>query len=207
MIKVTILTNNDRIEDIVRDDATIREVLADNDINLGNGKLLMDGFPVQAADINKPLSELCVNEGKCYLAITQKTENAATVSAVGDSLVFTSAMKLEDLKLIEKYRPEALTVYEEKDDKKVKVFKAMTGDEAGGELTAYGVVFSANASPEGYARVTMFHDLPTDKLEDAIVDEFGPALLRLNALEAQLTGKVDEIKEEHARIKETITVA
>ena len=52
----------------------------------------------------------------------------AKIMVAGDAVVVTSDMKLEDIKLVKKYRPEALTLFEGEGEEKEPVFKIGIGD-------------------------------------------------------------------------------
>ena len=80
----------------------------------------------------------------------------AKITIVGDAMVITSSKKLEDIKLLEKYRPKALCLYETNEDgKKEEVFKVgSTNGE--GAINKYGASFaSVTHDEEMLATITM----------------------------------------------------
>lgn len=126
----------------------------------------------------------------------------AKVTIVGQACVITSAVKLDDIKLIKKYRPEALSLYEGEGNERVPVFSiGVTG--AGNCINNVGAEFS-HANEEGYAQITLMVT-KTDKEE--IADAIGRPILKLNKLEESLAAVIDEIAAEKAAILENIEVA
>lgn len=132
----------------------------------------------------------------------------AKVTIVGDAVVITSAKKLEDIKLLEKYRPKALCLFETTEDgSRETVFKVgSTG--AHGCITKYGASFgSTTHDEEKLATITL--DLPRD-VADAkkfVADAIGAAILSLNKVEAQFDAALAEVNAEKAAVMENITVA
>lgn len=126
----------------------------------------------------------------------------AKVTMLGQAVVITSAVKLEDIKLIKKYRPEALSLYEGEGAEKVPVF-TIGATKAGNDINKIGAEFS-HANEDGYAQITLYSE-SADKEE--IADLIGRPLLKLNKLEETLAGVIDEIAAEKAAILENITVA
>ena len=204
MINVTISVNGNKENDIVKSTATLREVLEANDVNYRGFSVMVEGEVTR--DLDRPVGEMTDNE-KLYVCIASKQDNAASATIMGSALVVTSSLKLEDIKLIEKYRPEALTLYQEKDGKLVKIFKIMTDEEGAGSLSENGACFGPTASPEGNARLTMFCGALEGDAEAAFIDQFGAAILRLNDLEAALVDQTEAIRAEHELIKSSIVIA
>lgn len=132
----------------------------------------------------------------------------AKINVCGDAVVIKSDLKLEDIKLLEKYRPDCLTV---KDDEGEPVFKLGTTC-CGGTVNKYGVSFaSATHDDEGLAVfTTMFAccaDATLDEIKDCIADEFGQPVAMLTKLEESLKDVIDEVKAERDAILAGIEVA
>lgn len=126
----------------------------------------------------------------------------AKVTIVGQACVITSAVKLDDIKLIKKYRPEALSLYEGEGNERIPVFSIGVTSE-GNCINNVGAEFS-HANEEGYAQITLMVT-KTDKEE--IADAIGRPILKLNKLEESLAAVIDEIAAEKAAILENIEVA
>ena len=129
----------------------------------------------------------------------------AKIMVAGDAVVVTSDMKLEDIKLVKKYRPEALTLFEGEGEEKEPVFKIGIGD---GGIGKYGAEFDQETrDDEKLATLTTLIPAGTADAKAYVSDAFGRAILKLNKLEATLPGVIEEIAAEKAAIEANITVA
>jgi len=130
----------------------------------------------------------------------------AKVNVLGDAVVITSAVRLADIQLIEKYRPEAL-ILKGGEDGKEQLFRISTGDV--GCINKYGATFSgATRDDDKFATLTMPAIIEGDeKLAEAVADAIGGPLMMLNQLEAQLPEVVEAIADEKAAIMAAITIA
>ena len=130
----------------------------------------------------------------------------AKLTVAGQAVVVTSSIKLEDLRTIKKYRPDALTLYEGTGAEKEPVFAIGIGNGNGG-INAYGVEF-ANETRDAEKKASLTVLIP-EEISDAkkyVSDKYGAAILKLNRLEETLSGALHEIAEEKAMIEENITV-
>ena len=129
----------------------------------------------------------------------------AKINVMGNAVVVTSAAKFEDLRTIEKYRPEALVVKGGEDGKDV-IFTVSTQGE--GCISKYGVTFDGESRNEQkLACLTLNVQCDTDSLSDFITDKLGAAIIQLNKLEETLPGILEEIKKEAEAVKNCITIA
>ena len=130
----------------------------------------------------------------------------AKISIAGSAVIITSDISLDNLKLIQKYRPQALSLKDE--EGKTTLFAIATGES--GSVTKYGAIFNSfTRDADKKATITiMKNDLPAeaDKAKAEIADEFGTALNFINKLEALLPAVVEEINTEHAAIMAAIDV-
>ena len=151
------------------------------------------------------LEELNVGE-KATIGISAKTENAAVATVIGNAIVVTSALKREELEEVIKYRPKAMTLYEkDEDEKKHPVFAVALTKRDAGEITKNGAVFGELTDEAGHARLTM--TFGPDKEKQDLIDEIGPAILKLNALEAVLAEQLTGIAADKAAASGAITFA
>ena len=132
----------------------------------------------------------------------------AKITIVGDAVVITSTQKLEDIKLLEKYRPKALCLYETGENgKKEEVFKVGSTD-GNGAISVYGASFgSTTHDDEKLATITM--SLPRD-VSDAkqyVADAVGVSILNLNKVESQFAEALAEVVAEKAAVMENISIA
>lgn len=131
----------------------------------------------------------------------------AKTTIAGDAVVITSALKLEDIKTIEKYRPNEL-VLRGGEDGKEPIF-ALGTTIGSGSINAVGTSFSREANDgSGLAVITMvMTGVPTEDVKDWAADRLGSSVICLNALEAKLPAVLEAIAAEKAVVMEHITVA
>ena len=130
----------------------------------------------------------------------------AKITIAGDAVVVTSAMKLEDIKTIEKYRPKSLVLMGGEDGKE-PVFAV--GSTAGsGSINKVGASFSGTThDDEGLATITMCVEDAAGDIKGWVADKIGVSIIHLNKLEAGLTDVLAEIEAEKEEVLSNITVA
>ena len=131
----------------------------------------------------------------------------ARITIAGDAVVVTSSMKLEDIRTIAKYRPEAL-ILKGGDDGKEPIF-AVGVTKGNGSINQYGASFSPETHNEdGLATITIVVNGSVDgDIKDFVADRIGSAIINLNKLEESLPCVVEEINAEKAAVIESITIA
>lgn len=130
----------------------------------------------------------------------------AKIVVAGDAAVITSAMRLEDLRTIEKYRPKEL-VLKGGEDGKEPIFGIGT-TQGVGNINAVGASFGAETrDDEKLAYITMIIDGVTGDVKDWIADRLGAAIINLNKLEAKLPAVLEEIAAEKSAVMGNITIA
>ena len=205
MIKVTVSNNVKRETVIVSDDTTLRSVLESNQIDYTRGMTNLDGTPLQPGALDKTFAEFGITE-KCFLSAIVKTDNAASIAVVGESVVITSAITLENYKAVAKYRPRALQLKGGDDGKEVVFVIGVTSNPRG-SINKMGAEFGSEAH-DGTGRATITFDLPqTDgDVKEAVAEKVGVAIIYLNKLEETLPDVVNEIAAEKAAVLENISV-
>lgn len=130
----------------------------------------------------------------------------AKITIAGDAVVVTSALKLEDIKTINKYRPQALVL--EEDDEPIFAIGITKG---AGSINEVGASFGRESHDDDkFATITLIFDSKgkdKDGLVEAVSDELGSAITNLIKLEAKLPAVLEEIAAEKAMIMSNITVA
>lgn len=130
----------------------------------------------------------------------------AKIVIAGDAVVVTSELKLEDIKTIKKYRPEAL-VLKGGEDGKEPIFRLGVTDEAG-SITKYGAEFGSEThDDEKKAVMTLFCSCSNGDIKEAVADTIGAYVMTLNKLEATLPAVLTEIAAEKEQIMNNISVA
>lgn len=205
MINVTTGNNLSRTSVIVDSSNTLRSVLEQNNIDYTRGMMHLDGASLQPGDLDKTFDDFGITE-RCYLLNVVKVDNAATIEVLGNALVITSGISLDNIKLVEKYRPQALVLFEGEDNEKQAVFKVSTG--SSGSISKYGIVFnSATRDNDKLAVVTITDEnIPEEGIQQYLIDKIGTSILSLNKVEAGLNEVVEEILMEQEEILDNITI-
>lgn len=125
------------------------------------------------------------------------------VTICGEAVVITSSLKLEDIELIQKYRPQELTLMGGEDGKD-PVFAIGTAD--CGSINAIGASFNKAANDgSGKASITLICK-GGEEVKEVIADKLGGAIIALNKLEEKLPAVLEEIWAEKAKVMESIEV-
>lgn len=126
----------------------------------------------------------------------------------GDAIVLTSALKLSDLKTIQKYRPKALTLMGGEDGKE-PVFTLYVTDQGEGSISNNGAIFTSETrDDEKLATLTMvMPGVHTDNIKEYVADKIGGAQMSLNKLEATLGSVLEEIAADKQAVMESISIA
>lgn len=130
----------------------------------------------------------------------------ANIKIAGDAVVVTSSMKFEDLQLIKKYRPKALSLKGGEDGKQT-IFSILVGTHGTGDINEVGATFcGATHDEEKLAVITMGLNGVTGDIKEAIADQIGYPVMNLNKLEALLPAVVEEIRAEKQSVLDSIAV-
>ena len=205
MIKVTVSNNVKRETVFVSDDRTLRSVLEENQIDYTRGMTNLDGSPLRAGDLDKTFADFNIAE-KCFLSAIVKADNAASISIVGESVVITSAMTLDNYKTVAKYRPKALQLKGGEDGKEVVFVVGVTSNPRG-SINKVGAEFGGVAH-DGSGKATITFDLPCgdDDVKERVAEKIGVAIIYLNKLEEVLPDVIREIAAEKNAVMENISV-
>lgn len=132
----------------------------------------------------------------------------ANLKIVGDAVILTSSAKLEDIKLLEKYNPDALRLYKVNEDgKKEVVFTVKTG--IAGGINARGAIF-CSVAPDGSGLATGTFEVPEgstpENVKEKVASLVGPGVINLNKVEEQIPDALAKVHAEKAAILESISV-
>lgn len=134
----------------------------------------------------------------------------AKINVIGDALVITSTLKIEDIEALAKYEPKALKLYEENEDgKKEEVFAVCLTKKGTPGINAIGASFSAETRGD-YATITTILDKSVgtdDALKTYIADNYGRAILLLEKIEAQVPAALERANAFKASIAEKVIIA
>ena len=130
----------------------------------------------------------------------------AKIVIAGEAVVVTSAIKLEDLRKVAKYRPEAL-VLKGGEDGKEPIFRIGVCSGTG-KINKYGAEFGAETHDDAkLATITLVTDALEGDIREAVAEAIGASILNLNKLEETIPAVLAEIDAEKAAILGNITVA
>lgn len=135
----------------------------------------------------------------------------AKITIAGDAYVVTSSKTLESIQTLEKYRPNALKLFETNPENGKREAVFAVGTTAGqGSINAYGASFCSVAH-DGSGLATITLPLPAvpagGDVKKAVAEAVGVAIINLNKVEAQIDAALDSVRSEKNAVMETITVA
>ena len=132
----------------------------------------------------------------------------AKITIAGDAVVVTSSKKLEDIKTLEKYRPNALQLFETNENGKREPVFAVGTTNGKGSITEYGASFGSTA-PDGSGLATITMPVPggASDVKQAVADMVGVAIISLNKVEQQVDAALASVQADKTAVMETITVA
>jgi len=129
----------------------------------------------------------------------------ARITITGDAVVVTSALSLDSIRTIEKYRPKSLVLMGG-DDGKEQIFKLGTTTGTG-SINQYGASFAGESHDDAKsATITMLAEGAPDDIKSWAAEKIGVSIINLNKLEALLPAVLDEIVAEKFAVMENITV-
>lgn len=204
MIKVTIGNNLSRNSVIIDENTTLRTALENNNIDYSVGMTSLDGSTLGAGDLDKTFADFGITE-KCYLLNVVKADNAAAIKIAGAACIIESAFTPDQIKLLSKFRPKALALYEGEGHKE-EVFRVGIAAKGMGSINSVGASFGTQVSQTGKATITMMVPEGTADAKKWAADTVGVAILNLNKVEAQFEAALAEVTSEQQRVNETITV-
>ena len=129
----------------------------------------------------------------------------ANIKVAGDAIVLTSELKLEDIKLVRKYQPKALTIYGEKDGKEYPEFSigAYNGE---GCITKDGITFGRASREGGFAQITLKMPEDDGDPKEVVADLIGGAVMKLRYLEGVIPDVIEDIEHEREAMLDMIEI-
>ena len=208
MIRVTMSNNLTRKSELVDSNTTLRTALDNAGINSSTGMVSLNGETLSRTALDNTFESygLDGSAGKdsCYLMVAVKADNAAKAKINGKAIVVTSAAKREDLAKLAKYRPEALTLTEGEGNHKEVVFKIGVTNGAG-KIGTYSADFGEAVDKDGHATITIVMPDGVTNSKEWAQEHIGPALLKMNKIEAGLNATLESVKKEADEMAAAIT--
>lgn len=131
----------------------------------------------------------------------------AKITITGDAVVITSSQTLEDIRVLEKYRPKALCLFDvDENGQKEEAFKVCSTN-GSGTINQYGASFGS-ATHDDQKRATITLTLPRgiDDATEYVAETIGAAILSLNRVEQQFAAALAGVADEKAAVMESISV-
>ena len=209
--KISVSNGTDGAELTVDSSRTLRSILDEAGLNYSRGLIQYNGSILNTAQLDDTIEDVTTNpDQKQILRVTVKAENAAdeaTALITGSAMIITSTATPEQIKMLKKYRPSALKLYEGEGAAKKEVFMVDIQSNEPGVISKYGAVFSTRTDKNGKATITM--DIPTDveDVKEWAADTLGVAILLLRKLEKQFAPMLDDVKAEKDAVAAAIVVA
>ena len=128
----------------------------------------------------------------------------ARINVVGNAIVLSSELKLEDIKKAEKYRPDALVM---KDEDGVEVFKVSVGKYP--SANEFGITFNGETHGDNGGNATctwLVDDGIGEDTKETIADLYGSAMIQLGKFETTFPAALEEIKAEREAVLAQITL-
>jgi len=129
------------------------------------------------------------------------------IKTIGNSLVVTTEVTMEDLKKLQAGKSEALALTKEVDGKKQEYFRVAAGKT--GSLNTFGATFSAdtNTAPKKAMLTVDISGKGTDEdVKKYVAEKFGAAILNLRKVEEQFQPALTQIAEEQEFLSGLIDV-
>ena len=126
----------------------------------------------------------------------------AKIEKGGSAVALVSTLTLEEIRLLEEYRPKALVLREDDEE----IFRVQTGNE--GSVSQFGVCF-ATATRDAAAKAEVTLTMPADvtDVKAFAVGKIGPAYLLLGRVEEQATQALTKIKQELDQVRAAVSPA
>ena len=199
MIKVTVSNNLEHKTVSVDGEKTIREIMENTGMVFAGSRTLMDDTPLTDAELDSSLNTLGA-ENDCRITCAAGQNNACSVSILGAAAVLESDLTLEQIRVIGKHRPDALTVVNKDDE---PVFKISLAETPEGSLTEDGAAFGTAVSMNGNATITISVGAPSDPV-GYVAEKYGACLNFIHKLEENALSQMEDVEEERNAIRRMI---
>lgn len=201
MVKITLVTNEPRVTDIVSEDMTVRDFLDEHGTNYGLGTTSLDGVPLDTEGLDTTFADHGVTD-RAVLSVAAWKNNGAQAYIMGSSCVVKSRLTPDQIRKVKKYHPEKLCLYDENGEMD---FKIDLDETSPGTIGKYGACFGNATSPEGNATITVVIDPAVEDSVELIRDKLGHALTCLKKMEEQILEALPVIEQEDQDVRSMIT--
>ena len=201
MVKITLITSNPKVVDIVPETMTVREFLEKHEVNYGMSSTSIDGVPLQAGGMDMSMMEHRIEDRTVITCLPNK-DNGAQAIVVGSSCVVKSTLTPAEIKRIKKFHPEALVMEDEDGD---PVFAIDIDETMPGSINSNGACFGSATSTDGKATITVVLDPAAgENTEQLVYERLGRALMYLRDMEEQIHEVLPDLDNEERDIRSMI---
>ena len=201
MVKITLITNNPKVVDIVPETMTVREFLEKHNVNYGLASASIDGVPLQAGGMDMSFMEHQIEDRAIVTCLPNK-DNGAQAIVVGSSCVVKSTLTPADIKRMKKFHPEALVMDDEDGE---PLFAIDIDEEMPGSINNNGACFGSATSTDGKATITVVLDPAAENTEELVYNQLGRALMYLKEMEHHIAEVLPDLDTEEREIRSMIT--
>jgi len=201
MVKITLITNNPKETFIVNENTTVRDFLAEHNVNYGIATTSIDGIPLGAGGLDKTFSQHKVTSQAIVTCLPNK-DNGAQAVVVGSSCVVKSTLTPADIKRIKKFHPEALVMDDEDGE---PVFAIDIDETQPGSINEIGACFGNATSSDGKATITIVIDPAAEDPAELVYEKLGRALMYLKEMEDHIAEVLPDLDTEEREIRAMIT--
>lgn len=202
MIKVTLITDNPRITDIVPKTMTIREFLNKHGVNYAVSTTAVDGVTLPTGGMDMSFADHNLDKQCIVTCLPNKDSGAVQATILGSSCVIKTALAPDDIKRVKKFHPEALVMDDEDGD---PVFAIDIDEEGPGSINEYGARFGNSVSSDGKATITVLLDPTAEDTESLVYEQIGSALRYLKEMEEHVVSILPELEAEEQETRSMIT--
>ena len=204
MKNITIIVNGSNMHVMASDEQTVREVLEENNVTYEYAVVSVDGITRRGNELDVAVGEYMANKPSGFIGVVVKSDNAATVKTLGPNVYVESSLDLEDLKRLNKFKKNTLTMKDKDGNPTFRIMVAKTSTTGSISEDGFGVEFASRPSTEGKAYVTMTAE--SDDIKEEIWNRIGMSLLKLNEAEAALVDEIEKLNGEVAAVEAMVQI-
>ncbi len=207
MVKLKIVHNGDEKKLIASEQKPIKDILDEGEVGFTPfDSVVLNGKKLSADELEKCILELGFDESSeitvnieddvpWETSDSEKPEFGSVIyppkaQVIGCACIIFSAFTLDELKEMQQFMPDAMTM---RDDKGEPIFAISVDETQPGSLNKYGAVFSGKTTSQGNATITIVLDPTCENTEKLVREKLGSAILSLVDMEEYLVKKLPDL--------------
>ena len=125
-----------------------------------------------------------------------------TITIAGKVCVFTSGYTMDDLQKVANYKPDALSLKDEKGNITFSLLPSVSG------MINSNALAYCDVAPDGSGRACLTVGLPEGAdAKKAVASKYGPVIVNANKVECQIDAALTEVNAMLADVESQITIA